>query len=246
MSSVAFIPARSGSSRVPDKNIADFGGHPLIARTIVAARNSGVFRDVICITDSGQYAEIAERYGASVPELRPGATATDQSRDIEWLRWAIDLERASGDPWEVFAILRPTSPFRLATHIADAHRTFLDGQPCDSLRAVRPVSEHPGKMWSAVGDLIVPIMPFSTAGQPWHSSPTQALPQMYVQDASLEIGWVHRVRETGTIAGHVVRPFVNSGFTSFDINSPEDLVIARALMAEGICSPEPILDGPSG
>jgi N-acylneuraminate cytidylyltransferase len=243
VNSVAFIPARSGSSRVPDKNIADFGGHPLMARTITAARNSGVFDDVICITDSRTYAEIAEQYGASVPELRPASTATDQSRDIEWLRWAIDLPQGSA-PWNIFAILRPTSPFRLATHIAAAHGKFLDGQPCDSLRAVRAVSEHPGKMWSAVGELIVPIMPFSLDGQPWHSSPTQALPQVYVQDASLEIGWVHRVRETGTISGHVIRPFINSGFTSFDINSPEDLAVARALMAEGICSPEPIFEEP--
>jgi len=245
VNSVAFIPARSGSSRVPDKNIADFGGHPLIARTIVAARNSGVFDDVICITDSPRYAEIAKNYGASVPELRPAATATDQSRDIEWLLWAIDLPQSSEGTWDIFAILRPTSPFRVAADITRAHQAFLDGQPCDSVRAVRPVSEHPGKMWSAVGQFIVPIMPFSMDGQPWHSSPTQALPPLYVQDASLEIGWVNRVRETRTIAGHVVRPFVNSGFTSFDVNSPEDLTIARALMAEGICLPEPIHEGPS-
>ena len=245
MNSVAFIPARSGSSRVPDKNIADFGGHPLIARTIVAARNSGVFDDVICITDSPRYAEIAQNYGALVPELRPAATATDQSRDIEWLLWAIDLPRSSGGTWDIFAILRPTSPFRVAADISRAHQAFLDGQPCDSVRAVRPVSEHPGKMWSAVGRFIVPIMPFSMDGQPWHSSPTQALPPLYVQDASLEIGWVDRVRETRTIAGHVVRPFVNSGFTSFDVNSLEDLIIARALMAEGVCLPEPIHEGPS-
>ena len=82
---VALIPARSGSKRVPDKNIRPLAGHPLIAYTIAAALGSGIFSDVIVSTDSEHYAEIVKYYGAEVPFLRPAELAGDQSPDIEWL-----------------------------------------------------------------------------------------------------------------------------------------------------------------
>ena len=68
---VALIPARAGSKRVPDKNIRPLAGHPLIAYTIAAAIDSGIFSDVIVSTDSEHYADIAKHYGAQVPFLRP-------------------------------------------------------------------------------------------------------------------------------------------------------------------------------
>ena len=64
MKSIAFIPARTGSKRLPNKNIKELRGHPLLAYTVRAAINSGVFDDVICATDSEQYANIARHYGA--------------------------------------------------------------------------------------------------------------------------------------------------------------------------------------
>ena len=68
---VALIPARSGSKRVPDKNIKLLAGHPLIAYSISAALQSGVFAAVIVSTDSERYAEVARTYGAEVPFMRP-------------------------------------------------------------------------------------------------------------------------------------------------------------------------------
>jgi N-acylneuraminate cytidylyltransferase len=76
---VALIPARAGSKRVPDKNIRPLAGHPVIAYTIAAALESGVFADVIISTDSEHYAEIAQYYGAEVPFLRPPELAGDVS-----------------------------------------------------------------------------------------------------------------------------------------------------------------------
>ena len=64
--SVAFIPARSGSKRVPNKNIKLLDGHPIISYTVRAAIDSGIFDAVICATDSEQYADIARHYGAEV------------------------------------------------------------------------------------------------------------------------------------------------------------------------------------
>ena len=70
-SCVALIPARSGSKRVPDKNIRPLAGHPLIAYSISAALQSQIFAAVVVSTDSERYAEIARHYGAEVPFMRP-------------------------------------------------------------------------------------------------------------------------------------------------------------------------------
>jgi len=77
--SVAFIPARSGSKRVPNKNVRELVGHPMIAYTIRAALDSGVFDSVICATDSESYAEVAQHYGAEVPFLRSSDISGDKS-----------------------------------------------------------------------------------------------------------------------------------------------------------------------
>jgi CMP-N,N'-diacetyllegionaminic acid synthase len=93
---VALIPARAGSKRVPDKNIRPLAGHPLIAYTVAAALDSGIFTDVIVSTDSQHYAEIVKYYGAEVPFLRPDTLAGDQSPDIEWLAYTLDRLRKAG------------------------------------------------------------------------------------------------------------------------------------------------------
>lgn len=110
---VALIPARAGSKRVADKNIRRLSGHPVMAYTISAAVQSGIFSDVIVSTDSEHYADIARHYGADVPFLRPQQLAGDVSPDIEWLAYTLDRLRDEGREYECFSILRPTSPFRL-------------------------------------------------------------------------------------------------------------------------------------
>src|SRR5205085_2482814 len=86
---VALIPARSGSERVRDKNIRPLAGHPLLAYAVAAALQADVFDRVVCSTDSGKIAEVAQRYGADVPFLRPTELATATSPDIEWITHAL-------------------------------------------------------------------------------------------------------------------------------------------------------------
>src|SRR5687767_10847689 len=93
---VALIPARSGSKRVAHKNIRPLAGHPVLAYTIGAALESGIFSAVVVSTDSGQYAEIAQHYGAEVPFPRPAEYAGDQSPDIEWVEYTLKRFRNEG------------------------------------------------------------------------------------------------------------------------------------------------------
>ena len=83
--SIALIPARSGSKRVPNKNVKLINNHPLLAYSIEAAISSKVFDMVVCATDDEEYAEIAKYYGADVPLLRSKEISGDSSPDIEWV-----------------------------------------------------------------------------------------------------------------------------------------------------------------
>ena len=148
ITSVAFIPARSGSKRVKNKNIKLLNGHPLMAYSIRAAIDSGVFDAVICATDSEEYANIARHYGAEVPFLRPEDISGDKSPDIEWVKLMLNTLGKGDRFFDAFSILRPTSPFRLPETIRLAWQIFQDTLGADSLRAVEKCKQHPGKMWS--------------------------------------------------------------------------------------------------
>jgi N-acylneuraminate cytidylyltransferase len=227
---VGLIPARAGSKRVPDKNIRPLAGHPVMAYTIVAAIDSGIFTDIIVSTDSKQYAEIARHYGAEVPFMRPVEMAGDLSPDIEWIEYTLKRLEEDGRSYDCFSILRPTSPFRQPNTIQRAWKDFLAEDGVDSLRAVERCRQHPGKMWVIRNKRMMPLLPLSPPEQPWHSSQYQALPEVYVQNASLEIAWTRVVLQERTIAGNVLMPFLTEGYEGFDVNDPYDWNLAEHLL----------------
>jgi N-acylneuraminate cytidylyltransferase len=218
---------------VERKNIRPFGGHPLLAYTLGAARQSGVFTSVIASTDSDEIAEIARHYGAEVPFLRPASMAGDVSPDIEWVRYTLDTLARAGRTWDCFSLLRPTSPFRQPATIRRAWGVFLAAGDVDSLRAVELCRQHPGKMWVVHGDRMVPLLSDGPTDPPWHSTPYQALPRVYAQNASLEIAWCRTVTETGSIAGRKVVPFLTEGHEGLDLNDARDWWYAEHLVRTG-------------
>ena len=243
---VGLIPARQGSKRVPGKNVRMLGGHPVIAYTIAPARDSGIFQSIIVSTDSEEIADIARHYGAEVPFLRPTPFAGDTSPDIEWVEYTLHELKRAGRQWDCFSVLRPTSPFRTAATIRRAWSRFIAQQGVDSLRAVEKCAQHPGKMWIVDGDRMTPLIPSAPGKQPSHSTPYQALPPVYVQNASLEIAWTRVVFDGRTIAGDVLMPFVTEGYEGFDINDPHDWMIAERLIADGEAALPPVPQVPYG
>jgi N-acylneuraminate cytidylyltransferase len=224
-SAVALIPAREGSERVPGKNVRPLAGHPLIAYTIAAAHEAGVFDAVVVSTDGELTAEIARHYGAEVPAFRPAELAGPKSPDVGWIEHMLTLL----EPRDAFAILRPTSPFRGAATIRRAWERFARlGGRIDSIRAVEPCRQHPGKMWIVHGDdLMSPLLP-QPEELPFHSRQYAALPPVYVQNSSLEIAWTRVATEDHTIAGTRVAPFFTDGLEGFSIDYPGDFERAEA------------------
>jgi CMP-N,N'-diacetyllegionaminic acid synthase len=233
VSIVALIPARAGSKRLHGKNVRPLAGHPLIAYTIAAARESGLFDAVIVSTDSPATADIARHYGAEVPFLRPAELAADLSPDIGWVRHALGQLSQEGRTYACFSILRPTSPFRSGATIRRAWDRFGARHDVDSLRAVELCRQHPGKMWRLQEDRIVPLLDGGPVNPPWHSMAYQALPKVFVQNASLEIAWTRVPMEEGTIAGTAVVPFLTEGYEGLDLNDDRDWWYAEHLVSSG-------------
>ena len=232
VSAVAFVPARSGSERVPQKNLRQLAGHPLLAYAIETALQSGVFQRVVVSTDSAEIADVARWYGADVPFLRPPEYATSTSPDIEWLRFTIET---MPEHYDLFALIRATNPFRGPDAVRRGLDQLLATPEADSLRAVELVKQHPGKTWVLEEDglLMRPLLDQSHLEVSWHAGQYQALPPVYIQNSALEIAWTRVVTETGTREGRVVAPFFTQGHEGFNVDDEEDWERAERLVAAG-------------
>lgn len=229
---VAFVPARSGSERVPHKNVRLLAGHPLLAYAIETARQSGLFERVVVSTDSEEIAEVARWYDAEVPFLRPPAYATSTSPDIEWLSHTLEH---LDERFDLFALIRATNPFRGPETVRRGFDQLLATPEADSLRAVELVKQHPGKMWVVADDgrTMAPLLDQSQLDVAWHAGQYQALPHVYVQNSALEIAWTRVVTEGGTREGAVLAPFLTQGLEGFNVDDEEDWERAERLVAAG-------------
>ena len=228
MNTIAIIPARSGSQRVPGKNVRLLNGHPLLAYSIHAAVASGVCDRVLVSTDSPEVAEIATSYGAEVPGLRPAEISGPQAHDILFLRHAME-EWVPSEPGQLWAILRPTSPLRSGASIRAAREALLGASWADSVRALKPVSEHPGKMWR-VGESGEATTYLDQGGA--YNGPTQDLEPLFVQASSLEIVRRDAALSHNSIAGVRVLAHFLPEWESLDINSEQDWNTLETLVAQ--------------
>jgi len=130
---LAIIPARGGSKGLPNKNIKELNGKPMIAYTIEEAKKSKYITQIIVSTDSQEIAKIATSYGASIPFIRPAELATDTALAIDNYIYTIErLMKSSKNEISEFIVLQPTSPLRLAEDI-DAAIELYHNKKADSV-----------------------------------------------------------------------------------------------------------------
>ena len=146
MEILAIIPARGGSKSIPRKNIKNLGTKPMIAWSIEAALKSNIDR-VIVTTDDKEIAEVAKKYGAKTPFIRPSELAQDTTptepvlkHTLEWLK-----ENENYTP-DAVVLLQPTSPLRQAEHINEAIKIFKQKNP-DCLISVHEAIANNNPHW---------------------------------------------------------------------------------------------------
>ena len=146
MSTIAIIPARSGSKGVPGKNINLLGGIPLFAYSILAAKMMPEVERVIVSTDSKEYAELANKFGAETPFIRPDDISGDKSSDLDFFIHALEWFKLNEGAIPEFLLhLRPTTPLRDPKIMSEAVQLFLTKKEASSLRSGHVASESPFK-----------------------------------------------------------------------------------------------------
>jgi pseudaminic acid cytidylyltransferase len=111
MTNIAIITARGGSKRIPGKNIRDFLDKPIISYSIETAITSGLFDDVMVSTDSKEIAEVALKYGASVPFMRSSQNADDYAGTADVLKEVLLQLKENGKAYNHACCIYPTAPF---------------------------------------------------------------------------------------------------------------------------------------
>lgn len=108
---IAIIPARGGSKRIPRKNIKQFHGKPLIAYSIEAAKASKCFDRIIVSTDDVEIAEVAKKYGAEVPFLRPDNVSNDYATTMDVIQHALSWFTENNQSYTYACCIYATAPF---------------------------------------------------------------------------------------------------------------------------------------
>ena len=139
----AIIPARKGSKGVPGKNTKILGKHPLVAHTILAAKEVITPKHIFVSTDCQKIQHIAKKYGAEPAELRPDEISQDDTHMHSVILHALDYfdKHASLQPEDIVILLQPTSPFRNAAHIAEAVELF--NHRCEAVISVVESHSNP-------------------------------------------------------------------------------------------------------
>lgn len=220
---LAIIPARGGSKGIPRKNVRLFAGHPLIAYSIAAARQSELVSRVIVSTDDEEIAGVARDYGAETPFLRPVELAQDQTLDLpvfqHALRW---LEEQEGYRPEVVVQLRPTSPVRPPTLVDEAVQILLAHPEAHSVRGVVPAGQNPHKMWriDPQNGHMTPLLQVPGLAEPYNA-PRQVLPPVYWQTGHIDV-IRPEVIQKGSMSGQVILPVMVDPAYTVDIDTPRD------------------------
>lgn len=132
---LGIIPARSGSKGIPNKNLRELAGKPLLGYVAEAARAAGVFDRIVLTTDSEEIAELGRRVGLETPFVRPKELAEDDTAMLPVLQHAVRFLEDEGWKPQIVVLLQPSSPLRTPQHIADAVEK-LKGGNCDSVVSV--------------------------------------------------------------------------------------------------------------
>lgn len=234
---LCLILARGGSQRIPYKNIKLLGGKPLIAYTIECAKKSKYINRIIVSTDSDSISLVAQDYGAEAPFRRPANISKSDSSEFDAFMHALEWLKKNDDyiP-DIIVKLFPTSPFRKTSTVDKAIKLLLENPKADSLRSVRLCSEHPYKMWRVDGksNRLKSFIPLKSKPAQAYTFAYHLLPQVYIQNASIDVLKTSVVYKKRSIIGTEIIPLVMDEFESFDLNTPLDFKVAEAIMLENM------------
>jgi N-acylneuraminate cytidylyltransferase len=227
---LAIVPARGGSKRVPRKNLRDVGGRPMIAYAIEHAREASRVDRCIVSTDDADIAEKAREYGGDVPFMRPAELASDTASVADAITHALEwVEAEDGERYDVVCLVQPTSPLRKGADIDGALARLADSD-AESVVSVSKYLTPP--QWAVTADEDGFLSETFDAGALWGGAPdrSQDLPEQLhpngaVFAATVETWYEYEGFYTDRTVGFEMPPE-----RSFDVDEPWELEVVRALL----------------
>lgn len=230
MKVLGIIPARGGSRQVPGKNIRLLAGKPLIAYTIEAALQPSRIERLIVSTDNSKIADVAQRYGAEVPFLRPSHLAEDDTPDqpvflhaLEWLRENDDYEP------EIVINLRPTTPFKTPEIIDRVVQRLIDTD-ADIVRTMTLVEgvHHPYWMYRLSEDgSAEPFLGDIKLSQYYQR---QLLPPVYRINGVVDAMKTHIIYEDNILDNRNMKGVIISKKESMDVDTEFDFMLCECIL----------------
>jgi len=224
---LAIIPARGGSKGLKNKNIKCLHGKPLIAWTIEAALRSKYIERVIVTTDDEQIANIAKKYGAEIPFIRPREMAEDDTPGIVPVLHAIDfLEKQEGYKSDYVVLLQCTSPLRRTHHIDESIEKIIKGG-ASSLTSVSEL-EHP-ILWNRVIDKAGLLQHYVEYDER-ENYQRQDLIKIYRLNGAIYISNTEMLKKEEKFLVGKTLPYIMGKRDSIDIDDEYDFEIAKIWM----------------
>lgn len=230
---VAFIFARGGSKGVPRKNLREVGGRPLLARSIEVAQRVPRISRIILSTDDPEMAEAGRRFGAEVPFMRPAALASDQAREWDAWRHAVNWVREHDGPdaIDIFISLPATAPLRKPSDIERCLDAYLEPPQADMVITMTEARRNPYfNMLRPTPDGLVTLAATDSA-KPFRR---QDAPKVYdMACVAYVTSPEHIFRSEGVFDGRIKGLEVD-GVSAIDIDTEFDLKLADMLAREGM------------
>lgn len=224
MKNLAIIPARSGSKGLKDKNIKDLNGVPLLAYSIIAAKESGLFEEIMVSTDSEEYAKIARDYGARVPFLRTEENSTDKASSWDVVKEVVKQYENMGERFDTITLLQPTSPLREAIDIQNGYALFRE-KNAKAVVAVTEMDHSP--LWSNTLPENRSMKGF--VREEVKNRPRQELDSYYRINGALYIVSRQLLDQIETLYGEGTYALVMEQRKSIDIDTEMDFAIAEVI-----------------
>lgn len=225
MRNIAIIPARSGSKGLKDKNIKILNGKPLLAYSAEAARDAGIFDEIMVSTDSEKYAEIGREYGANVPFLRTKELSGDNAGSWDVVKQVLSQYRLNGECFDTICLLQPTSPLRTTQDILDAY-DFMEEKHAEAVTSVCEVDHSP--LWTMVLPENQSLKEYNENSK--NDVPRQQLATYYRFNGAIYIRKIKYHEDTIELLEENEYAFIMEQNKSVDIDTELDFIIAEKVM----------------
>jgi CMP-N-acetylneuraminic acid synthetase len=217
------IPARGGSKGIPNKNIKELNGKPLIAYTINAAQQAKLLSDTVVSTDSELIKEVAETYGANVPFLRPNELSHDTALAIPTIQHAVKIyEEIVGYKYDYIIMLQPTAPLRQVSDIDNSLKLLIESESDSIISVVDVDNYHPYKM-KVIRDNR--LCDFIDTGM--ENPPRQLLPPVYIVNGAIYAVKRDILMNENSFKGKTCLPFIMIPERSVNIDNYTDFLVAE-------------------